>query len=219
MANIEMTRKRIATIVGLCFTLLGFILVLAATVTISSQWDDENCCANKSCTPGGYCQLACLGEEIQGDNDSWFEPDSSKPDCCYGVDGDSYSGSAIFMGMGGSAFAIVIITAIIIEFGDKVCCEACQKCTACIVATFNILALILIILTIVIGFQSTDSGDSDGNGCEDYNVTGLFGQTGTYLAGLIFMALGVIAAILVTFIECCCDDSDKENTGGPTVSP
>jgi len=212
----EMTRKRIATIVGLCCSLLGFILVVAATATIAGQWDDENCCANKSCTEGGLCEDICAHQEsifFTGEKDSWFEPDSDKPLCCYGVDGDSYDSAGLQMGFAGGAFAIVVITAIILEFGDKVCCECCQKCTACIVASFNILALVFVILLVVF---SVASADSDSSGCDDYTVAGLFGQTGTYVAGYIFMAFGVMAAIVVTFIECCCDDTGKDDT--PTAS-
>lgn len=215
---VEMTRKRIATIVGLCFSLLGFILVVAGASSISAQWDDENCCANKDCTVGGVCETLCNLQEtvfFTGEKDSWFEPDSGKPDCCYGVDGESYPSAGINMGMGGGAFAIVVITAIILEFGDKVCCECCQKCTACIIAAMNILALVFVILVIVF---SLAPADADGDGCESYTIAGIFGQSGTYVAGFIFMALGVMAAIVVTFIECCCDDSGKDNDGGATAS-
>jgi len=113
------------------------------------------------------------------------------------------------MGFGGGAFAIVVLTAVILEFGDKVCCECCQKCTACIIASMNILALVFVILLIVFSLTASDQNDDS---CDTMTVAGLFGQGGTYVAGFIFMALGVMAAILVTFIECCCDDGNKEAT-------
>lgn len=203
----EMTRKRITAFTGMAFATLGFIILIAGWATADSKWKDENCCDGKTCnTCGGYCGL--LGG-------SWFEDGTysiggSTLDCCYGTT-DTGPDALIFL-FGAVAMGVVLMTLCLLECGDKFCCECCQKCTAIILAIENITGLIFVIILIVV---LLDTNSSNIAGCDDTTIYHLVGVNGIMVAGTIFLALGVICSLIVTFIECCCDDANKEATASP----
>lgn len=197
---VEMTRKRIATVVGISVGVLGFILLLAGTIAVQSKWDDENVC--NSGGPQSVCALFCSSGE------SWFEKDG----CCYGFSSEKYKGSTYLI-LGAAVVGVIIATSLILECGDAICCECCQKCTACILGISNILGLAFVILLLVLLTAVVAAQDS---GCDSMTAEGVFGQGGTIIAGVVFLALGCMVSVVLTFIECCCDDS-KGNTGGGEV--
>jgi len=190
-----MTRKRIAGFTGVALATLGFIILIAGYATLASKWDDENCC-KQTAADCPNCSGLCLV------NDGIMEYDG----CCYSVNDSPGIGMVIF---GIVALAAVVLTSLILECGDKICCECCQKCTAIILGIQNIMALIFVIILFVILAATEDSNLS---GCPDTTAYKITGTNGTLMAGTVFLLLGSVCSCVVTFIECCCDDA--ESVGG-----
>jgi len=188
-----MTKKRIVGFSGIALATIGFIIIIAAFATAGSKWDDENCCKGASCPSS--CTLACLVDDaIMSDGT-----------CCYSVG----SGPDTFLVICGVITLVtVVLTSLILECGDKICCECCQKCTAIILGINDILGLIFVIIIFVILGATADSA-----GCDSTTEYKLVGVNGTCIAGTVFLLFGSICACVVTFIECCCD-SDSDSVGG-----
>jgi len=189
----EMTRKRVVGFTGTGLALLGFIILIAGYATASGKWDDENCCKNKTCDS---CQIACpfisSGEGI-------FEDTS----CCYTVQ-DKPSLNMVIFGL--IAVGTVVVTSLILECGDKICCECCQKCTAIILGVQNIMGVVFVVILFL---AITASVGTETVGCDAGSVYQLVGTEGTMMAGTVFILLGTVCACIVTFIECCCDDAES----------
>lgn len=195
----ELTRKRIVSFIGLGLGGLGFILLIAGFASAGSKWDDEDCCKGKTC--GAACELLC---GFGSSGDSWFE---DSPGCCYGTS-DNGPPPAIFI-FGAVALGCVIITLLVLECGDKICCECCQKCTAVILGIINVIGLIFTILLIV-ALLATTGGSSGATSCKDTTIYSLLGVNGVMVASVVFLAFGVVCSLVTTFIECCCDDSAEK---------
>jgi len=199
-----MTRKRIAGFTGVALATLGFIILISAYATAASKWDDEDCCAGASGCPDGPIFDCTQGSAVCSFNDKVF----SDGTCCYSVG----SGPDTFLVICGVITLVtVVLTSLILECGDKICCECCQKCTAIIVGINDILGLIFVIIIFVILGATADS-----TGCDTTTEYKLVGVNGMAIAGTVFLLLGSICACVVTFIECCCDDSP--DVGGATTS-
>lgn len=200
-----MTRKRIVGFAGVGLATLGFIILIAGYGVAAGKWDDENCCKNKTCDIDNIlpCDALC---SFPYNYDAIMEDSKG---CCYKVNDSPGIGMVIF---GIVALATVALTSIILECGDKICCECCQKCTAIILGIQNILGLIFVIILFVI-IAATESSTG---ACDDTTQYKLVGTQGIMMAGTVFLLLGTLCACIVTFIECCCDDSDS--AGGATTS-
>jgi len=194
-----MTRKRIAGFTGVALATLGFIILIAAYATAGGKWDDEDCCKGASCP--STCDLICnLGSSnIMSDGT-----------CCYKV-GSSPDAFLVICGV--ITLVTVVLTSLILECGDKICCECCQKCTAILLGINDILGLVFVIIIFVILAATADSTP----GCSDTTEYKLVGVNGTCIAGTVFLLLGSICACVCTFIECCCDDADSVG-GAQTAS-
>jgi len=193
-----MTRKRIAGFTGVGLATLGFIIIIAAYATAAGKWDDENCC------DGADCPAACEALYCRSSSDYYFSDGA----CCFSV-GSSPDTFLIICAV--ITLVTVVLTSLILECGDKICCECCQKCTAIIVGINDILGLIFVIIIFVILGATADS-----TGCDTTTEYKLVGVNGMAIAGTVFLLLGSICACVVTFIECCCDDSP--DVGGATTS-
>lgn len=199
----EMTRKRIAGFTGVGLATLGFIIIIAAYATAAGKWDDENCCDGASGCPS-ICQPNQFLTVCNSSDDYYF----SDGTCCFSV-GSSPDTFLIICAV--ITLVTVVLTSLILECGDKICCECCQKCTAIIIGINDILGLIFVIILFVILGATADS-----TGCDSTTEYKLVGVNGTAIAGTVFLLLGSICACVVTFIECCCDDSP--DVGGATTS-
>lgn len=198
-----MTRKRIVGFTGTALATLGFIILLAGWAQAGSKWDDNNCCKN-ACKFDGVdsaCNSGCVSNDSVFQEGSFTFLGTSIP-CCYSV---SASGpSALILICGIIAIAAVVLTVLILECGDKICCECCQKCTAIILGIQNLCGLIFAIVLVVV-LAATDGGS--GGQCSDTTVYTILGVNAVMIAGTVFLILGCICSVIVTFIECCCDDS------------
>jgi len=197
-----MTRKRIAGFTGVALATLGFIILIAGYATLSSKWDDENCCKQTVADCPACRSFGTLQTDLcQFTSDALMEYDG----CCYSVSSSPSIGIVIF---GIVALAAVVLTSLILECGDKICCECCQKCTAIILGIQNIVAVIMVIIIFVV-LAATEDSDT---GCADTSVYKITGTNGTLMAATVFLLLGSVCSCVVTFIECCCDDA--ESVGG-----
>jgi len=202
-----MTRKRIAGFTGVSLATIGFIIMIAAYASAAGKWDDENCCDGASGCPsicGPPPGTGILGTVCNSRDDYWF----SDGTCCWSVN-DSPDTFLIIAAV--IVLVTVVLTSLILECGDKICCECCQKCTAIIIGINDVVGLIFVIIIFVILGATEDS-----SGCDSTTVYKLVGVNGTAIAGTVFLLLGSICACVVTFIECCCDDSP--DVGGATTS-
>merc|ERR1719300_605028 len=99
-----------------------------------------------------------------------------------------------------------MVTAGILEFGDQYCNECCQKFFACGLGCANIANLAFLVLIIVLLTQPTDNDDAS---CPETNAATEFGAMGAATAAVIFFSLSIAACVVLSFIECCCDDAGK----------
>jgi len=201
------TRKRMAGGTGIFFAVLGFAVLIGGYAKASSTWKDNNCCED-----GVNCALICeLG--CHDSTETVFEAN----DCCYSYEGSSPD-TLIFLYAAG-AFGAVLITMVTLELGDRICCECCQKFSAVILALVNAVGMVFIVVLAMVIAQKDETTDT--TGCPDENDLSLLGLEGVYFAATIILGLSVACSIVVTFIECCCDDSGKDATGEehPTVAP
>jgi len=182
---------------GVAFGMLGFILFVAAWGTVDGKWDSEDCCSDNSSSSCAICVFSCMADS----SEACFEYDG----CGYTIDADGPSSLSLVFSILG--LVPILLTALILEFGDKFCCECCQKCTACLLAVTNALGALFLILVIVVSL--TGASDDDNDGCDDVSEWQIFGVMGLVITAWVFMIIGIVCSIGVTFIECCCDDSDK----------
>merc|ERR1712117_289524 len=197
-ATMEMTRKRIVGFTGTGLALLGLIILIAGYATANGKWDDENCCKNKKCN---ICTISCLG--IASNEGIMEEMADGGGACCYTVR-DKASIDLVIFGL--IAVGTVVVTSLILECGDKICCECCQKCTAIILGVQNILGMVMVVLLLL---ALTVTVSTDAFGCDATTVYDVVGTKGTMMAGTVFILLGTLCACIVTFIECCCDDAES----------
>lgn len=195
----DLTRKRITGFVGTGLATLGFILFLSGWATAGSKWDSEDCCQNADKCDSYCAGLGCLSRS-SSDNRVFQDPQDET--CCYEISTSGPGTGDLIFGLIG--IGVVVVTILILECGDKICCECCQKCTACILGFQNILGLISMILIIV--FLTAKEDGSDGCEASMYDTLGVMGLM---VAGCIFLTLGIVCAIVASFIECCCDDSEQ----------
>jgi len=202
----QVTRKRICSMLGTALASLGFILLIAGFSMADSKWAEEDCCQEKDCSNSAGL-VDCSSALFCAGGDSYFE---SEDGCCFGTT-DKGPSTSIFI-FGAVGLGCVLFTLCMGELGDKLCCECCQKCSAVIVGIVNAIGLIFVVLLLLILVATVDSNDA----CESTTIYTLVGVSGIMVAATAFLGLGIICAIIVTFIECCCDDGGKEEA---TASP
>jgi len=191
------TRKRILGGIGIFFAILGIALLGVGYGSTQTKWDDENCCdGGTGRCESSLCNLACTFGST-----TVFQKDA----CCYSIDASGPNGLIFLYGIG--ALGAVIVTVLTLELGDAICCECCQKFTAVVLAIINGVGMVFVIVLLVVLLDKTAS---DLEGCPDENVESLLGTTGITIAATLMLAAGVACSIVVTFIECCCDDSNKD---------
>jgi len=185
---------------GIFFAVLGFAILIAGYAQASSKWKDNNCCDGASCSI--LCtNLSCNVEGVK----TVFE----KNDCCYSYEGDTPD-TLIFL-YGAGAFGAVLITMVTLELGDRICCECCQKFSAVILSLVNAVGMVFIVVLAMVIVKKEETSDGT---CPDENDLSLLDLEGIYFAATIVLGISVACSIVVTFIECCCDDSDH-----PTTAP
>jgi len=186
---------------GIFFAVLGFVILIAGYAQASSKWKDENCCdGNTGCS--ALCNLSCNLDSTK----TVFE----KNDCCYSYEGDTPD-TLIFLYAAG-AFGAVLITMVTLELGDRICCECCQKFSAVILALVNAVGMVFIVVLAMVIVKKDETSDGT---CPDENDLSLLDLEGIYFAATIVLGISVAFSIVVTFIECCCDDSDEHPTHAP----
>jgi len=200
------TKKRITATVGIVCGILALCLAGGGFAVNKDEYDKQ-CCdldtkqplpdAPAACQGGiFFCSCGLIGT---GDVESIIYSDN----CCYQAPyKEAHPIIVIIMAV---IFGCILGSVFLVECAEM-CPECCQKCTACIVGTINVIAAVMVIILIAL-FAAAKSINT-ATGCDDPTA----GSGTLYIVSLLFAAGGVIACIVMTAIECCCDEA-KDNSG------